>query len=145
MRVFTHENDLSSEAAIAAYYNFLFYTLKAPRELDEKDIIENVHKLNFRTVSDRFHMIDDGGAVNVYIPGAETEAVDAVARGELTRSILRRAARDAVSVPRRLAAEAEKLGRIRRITENGYLLTDPAAYDPKIGFQMNYQTTDYYW
>ena len=145
MRVFTHENDLSSEAAIAAYYNFLFYTLKAPGELDEKDIIEDVHNLNFRTVSDRFHMIDDGGAVNVYIPGAATEAVDAVARGELTRSILRRAARDAVSVPRRLAAETEKLGRIRRITENGYLLTDPAAYDPKIGFQMNYQTTDYYW
>ena len=145
MHVFTHENDLSSETAIAAYYKFLFYTLKAPGELDEKDIIKNVRKLNFRTVSDRFHMIDDGGAVTVYIPGAATEAVDAVARGELTRSILRRAARDAVSVPRRLAAEAEKLGRIRRITENGYLLTDPAAYDPKIGFQMNCQTTDYYW
>lgn len=145
MHVFTHENDLSSEAAIAAYYKFLFYTLKAPGELDEKDIIKNVRKLNFRTVSDRFHMIDDGGAVTVYIPGAATEAVDAVARGELTRSILRRAARDAVSVPRRLAAEAEKFGRIRRITENGYLLTDPAAYDPKIGFQMNCQTTDYYW
>ena len=37
-RVFTHEEDLSSEAAIAAYYDFLFYTLKAPGELDEKDI-----------------------------------------------------------------------------------------------------------
>lgn len=143
--VLSHEEDLSSETAIATYYHYLFYTLKDPRELDEKDIIKNVRNLNFRTVSDWFHMIDDGGAVTVYIPGAANEAIDAVARGELTRSTLRRAAQDAVSVPRRLAAEAEKLGRIRRITESGYLLTDPAAYDPKTGFQTNYQTADYYW
>ena len=132
-------DDPTSSCAVSAYFDFLFYHLKSEQELDQKEILASIQSLNFRTVSERFRMIDDGGAETLYIPGDGGDPYIEALRSEHPSSgILRRAAEYAVSLPKKWMAELIGRGGAERIYENGAILLDTTCYNCVTGFKNDF-------
>jgi CRISPR-associated endonuclease/helicase Cas3 len=91
--------DLFDPAIFQTYFARLYNT----RDTDQKQIQEERVKLNFKTVAERFHMIEDGySAPLVVLYGAATSHLDELAKYGPSRDRLRALQRFTVSVPQKL-------------------------------------------
>ena len=136
-----HPDAIASAAAVRDYFDFLLYTLKDARALDQKAILDGVRKLAFRTVSDAFRLIDGEADVNLYIPGDGGDAyLSRLRDGERSRALFRAAAPFAVALPQHTAAELIARGKAETLCENAVILLDPDCYNSETGFTLSETT-----
>ncbi len=131
-----------SPEAIRAYFRFLFYTLKDTKQLDEKEILPCAEKLMFRTLSERFHLIE-GADHTVYIPVEEGEALLHTLRSSgPNRGIMRQLGQFAVSVRRRYYEELLRAGLLEELSENAGILRDIGIYSRETGLPFEITAQD---
>lgn len=119
--------------AVHDYFHMLFYTLKDPGQLDEKEILEDAKNLRFETVARHFHMID-GAECIVYIPGKESDGLLRQLREQgPSRALLRKLGVFSVSVYREYFGSLCAAGMIDQISETTGVLADPTLYSRKLG------------
>ena len=101
--------------------------------------------LPFRTVAERFHLIDDTGKT-VYIPqGDGAELVQRLKAGERTRSLFRALGRYAVNVYETHFLALQDRGALELLDENSAVLTDLRFYVSKMGLILcDKEDTGYY-
>lgn len=136
-----HPDAIASAAAVRDYFDFLLYTLKDARALDQKAILDGVRKLAFRTVSDAFRLIDGETDVNLYIPGDGGDVyLSRLRAGERSRTLFRAAAPFAVALPQRTVADLIARGKAETLCENAVILLDPECYNSATGFTLSETT-----
>ena len=93
--------------------------------------------LPFRTVAERFHLIDDA-AKTVYIPlGEGAELVQRVREGERSRDLYRRLSLYGVSVYERHFNALTDKGALEPIEESSAILADMSMYTSKMGLSLS--------
>ena len=139
--------DLGDLEAISGY--FLFYRELLGREnLDVKGIMEAFAKsvnggiLPFRSVAERFKLIENE-AVPVYIPLGEGKVlVDQLTTGEFDRNTFRKLGQYGVNIyPNHLRALQES-GCVECLWDQVYVLRDLTQYKKDIGLRMDIETGD---
>ena len=134
--------EIDSLEAIHHYFQFLLYTLKDKKQLDEKDIVPSAEKLMFATVSQKFHLID-GAEFTVYIPvGKGTDLVSQLREKGPSRKLLRELDQYAVGVYRKRFEELYNNGAVERISETAGILLDLSLYSEKIGLTFDLSEQD---
>lgn len=71
-RIMEQFEDIASPQAVKAYFDSYYYQLKDGRAKDAAEIMPLMQKLAFRTVADKFHLVDSA-AFTVYVPRGEGE------------------------------------------------------------------------
>lgn len=90
----------------------------------------------FRTIAQRFRMIEED-TVPIIVPyGKGEELADQIRKGGLDWRLLRKAQRHMVSPFRRMAGNLERSGRIEQIADGLYALTDLGEYDDDTGLDI---------
>lgn len=122
--------DYIDESPVIRRYFDQLYWQQGDQAMDAKDMMKLCAKPNMKTIAEGFHLIESDTRT-IYIP-SETNAEDIrlLRLGILSRSLMRRLARSAVSV---YPWDWQKLidaGTIERLTEGTAVLTDQTAYDP---------------
>ena len=125
-----------------------FRRLYGDRELDRDDVFEDLSdpaydtdQIPFRTVAERFHMIDDG-SYSVVIPNEDNMAiVEAIRDGNATRGALRKLSRHAVSLYENHLKTLWKDGIVEPLLKGGgtFVLIDDEAYDRATGLTLKAQ------
>jgi len=135
------QENIDITSVIRSYFDTLIY-MKDKKALDEKGIVETCQKMCFRKAAEDFRMIEQD-TVPIYIPtDGNAEDIAKLRRGEISRALLRRLNRSAVSVYRhewRALREAGKLEEIGNATSEFGILSDPSAYDKKCGLNVEVQ------
>ena len=117
-----------SPEAIQEYFRFLLYGLKDERQLDREEILPCAERLMFRTISDRFRLID-GAGYTIYIPVPDGVALtEKLRRGDVNRQVMRQLGQFAVSVYRQYFEELSRAGAIEIISDNAGILRDLNLY-----------------
>lgn len=119
--------------AIREYFEFLLYRLKDRHQLDREEILSCAERLMFRTVSDRFRLIE-GAGYTVYIPVGDGAALaEKLRRGEVNRQLMRQLDQYSVSVYRRYFEDLEQAGVLEMISDNSGILRDLNLYSRETG------------
>ena len=141
-RTIRRYEEIDSLEAIRHYFQFLLYTLKDKKQLDEKDIVPCAEKMMFATVSQRFRLI--GGAdFTVYIPlGEGAELVSRLRENGPDRKLLRLLDQFSVGVYRKQFEELCDSGAIERISETAGILLDLTLYSDEIGLAFDVSEQD---
>ena len=132
-RVLNGPEDADSPSAVRRYFEFLLYTLKGAQELDEKDILPAARQLRFRSIADRFRLID-GAGFTIYVPierGAELSKK--LASGEISRNEMRELDQFAVSVYQQFFNQLEEQGMLNKISDTAAILMDTELYSRETG------------
>lgn len=132
----TNVADPGSPEAIAAY--FTSYRSLAEKKLDKANVIAAFTEENnpFRTVAERFHLIDDL-TKTVYIPEGEgAELAERLLAGERSRSLYRKAGRYGVTVYGPHYAELLEAGDILPLDEESAVLHHSALYQETTGLSL---------
>ena len=129
--------DIASREAVHAYFSTLI-DLKGKQAQDAREILPLMENefFPFRTVSERFRLIDNP-TVTVYIPW--NEGVELLARlraGECSRNLYRRLGQYGVSVYQNHWCELERAGVLEQLEDGAYVLTDLRLYDDNTGLHM---------
>ncbi len=132
-RILKNYQEADSLEAIHAYFQFLLYTLKDDRQLDEKEILEHVRKLRFQSVAEAFKLID-GADYMIYIPvGAGKDLIQELRRSGPSRDLLRRLGPYGVTVFRQYFSELCENGVLEPVSTNAGILLDPELYSQTTG------------
>ncbi len=121
----------------ATEYFKRLYTMKTNRLLDEKNVLDELNKLDFRKADELFEIIDKN-MITVYIPNADNaQDMELLRSGEVSRELMRRLGSDAVSVyPNELKTLCGK-GVLMPDNEDGYaVLADDNAYSAETGLDV---------
>lgn len=133
--------EIDSPEAIRAYFTTL-RSLMA-ESTDFRHILELCAELQFRDMSEAFHVIDDD-TTPAYIPteGRDGNAalLDALRAGDVNRSLLRKLGRSAVNVYRRDLQALYESGKLERTPGGAFILADPTLYDRERGLTLKYET-----
>ena len=122
-----------SPDAIHDYFQFLLYTLKDERQLDEKEIISCAKELKFQTIAERFHIID-GADYSVYIPlGEGASLVRELRRSGPSRVLLRKLGQHAVNVYHGYFEELRMSGALEILSDHAGILLNTDLYSPETG------------
>lgn len=141
-RTIRQYEEIDSLEAIHHYFQFLLYTLKDKKQLDEKEIVPSAEKLLFTTVSKGFHLID-GADLTVYIPlGKGAVLVSQLRENGPSRKLLRELDQYAVGVYRKRFEELCNSGVVERISETAGILIDMSLYSEKIGLLFDLSEQD---
>jgi CRISPR-associated endonuclease/helicase Cas3 len=136
-RVLRSYEQADSPEAIHAYFDFLFYTLKDDSQLDAKEILFCAERLMFRTVADRFRLID-GADYTVYVPiGEGAELVQNLRDGRIDRHLMRKLQQYAVSVYQQYFQELCRTGAVESLSDHAGILTDLRMYSAETGLPFN--------
>ena len=128
----THQG-MDSPEAIHAYFDFLFFKLKDDRSLDEKEILDHVRKLRFKSASEAFKLIE-GADYTIYIPIGEGETlIQELRQRGPGRELLRKLGQYGVTVYRQYFSELCENGMIETIAPNAGVLLNPALYSRETG------------
>ncbi len=93
-------------------------------------------RLPFRTVAERFRLIDDA-AKTVYVPlGAGEELAGRIRAGERSRALFRKLGQYGVSVYEKHFRALESAGCLEQMEDGSAILTDIALYDRNMGLKM---------
>ncbi len=126
-----------SPEAIRDYFRFLLYTLKDERQLDREDILPCAERLMFKTISDRFRLID-GAGYTIYIPIGEGAALaERLCRGDVSRQMMRQLSQFSVSVYRQYFEGLIQAGALEVVSENAGILRDLKLYSRDTGLPFN--------
>lgn len=121
---------------IRRYFDQLYWQ-QGDRALDAKEMMKLCARPNMKTIAKEFHLIESN-TYTVYIPTDDNaDDLERLRGGFLSRGLMRRLGRSAVSV---FSRDWEKLidtGIIERITENAAVLKDRSAYDPCCGLMID--------
>ena len=91
----------------------------------------------FRTVAERFHLIDKKSAVTVYIPRGEgAELIDRLRAGECSRNLYRQLGQYGVSIYQNHWRDLDQADVLEPLGDGAYVLTDLRLYDDSTGLQM---------
>ena len=125
--------EMDSPEAIRAYFQFLLFTLKDDRQLDEKGILEHIRKLRFRSAAEAFKLIE-GADYTIYIPVGEGEALIRELRQDgPSRDLLRKLGVYGVTVYRQYFSELCENGMLETLSPNAGILLNPALYSRETG------------
>ena len=131
-----------SPEAIRDYFRFLLYVLKDEKQLDAKEILADAEYLRFRTVAERFHLID-GAGYTVYIPSGDgAELVDKLRRHGPSRELMRALGEYAVDVYHDYFKQLLDRGVLEPISADAGILLDPDLYSPTIGLPFSLSEQD---
>ena len=137
--------DPAEPETVARYFR-AYRSLMQASSLDKYEVIHSFARgiagnaLPFRTVAERFHLIDDR-SVTVYIPQGEGAALlRRYEAGERSRALFRELGQYSVSVyPQQERALLER-GVLTPLDEQSAILRDIALYDPKLGLTTGDET-----
>lgn len=137
LRVIRSFAEPDSPETIQAYFSFLFYTLKDDKQLDEKEILSYAKELRFRTIAERFHIID-GADYTIYIPTGE----GAVLAKELrvhgpNRELLRKLGQYSVAVYRKYFEDLLQGGVLEPISDKAGILLNTDLYSSETGLPFS--------
>ncbi len=133
LRTLRSHEQADSPEAIHDYFQFLLYTLKDERQLDEKEIISCAKELKFQTVTERFHIID-GADYSVYIPlGEGASLVQQLRRSGPSRVLLRKLGQHAVNVYHGYFEELRMSGALEILSDHAGILLNTDLYSPATG------------
>jgi CRISPR-associated endonuclease/helicase Cas3 len=125
--------EADSPAAIHAYFEFLLYTLKDDRQLDEKGILDHVRNLRFKSAAEAFKLID-GADYTIYIPvGEGKDLIQKLRKDGPSRELLRKLGPYTVTVYRQYFAELCDNGMLETISGNAGILLNSELYSPETG------------
>ncbi|NLB61672.1 MAG: CRISPR-associated helicase/endonuclease Cas3, partial [Clostridiales bacterium] len=129
----------TSQEAIKAYFEFLFYTLKGEGSLDKKKILHDIENnlLHFKSIAEKFHIIEDYN-YTVYVPLSNGEKlVSELKRSGQSRKLLRQLGKYSVGVSPYYFRTLLEYGAIERISENAAILCDVSLYNHKMGLSFD--------
>ncbi len=129
--------DMNTREAIAAYFRVLLGNV-GDKSLDAQNILQLEAKLFFRTVAEKFKVIDDN-SLTVYIPMDDNaEDIRLLRLGEYSRGLLRRLGRTAVNLPQYEFEALVENGVIESHAQDGFgILLNPEAYSRECGLDVN--------
>ena len=130
--------DIASREAVHAYFSTLL-DLNGPAAQDKQGILRLMADdfFPFRTVAERFHLIDDKSAVTVYIPrGGGADLIDRLRAGECSRDLYRRLGQYGVSIYQDHWHELDQAGVLESLGDGSYVLTDLRLYHDNTGLHM---------
>ena len=126
-----------SPEAIHEYFRFLLYTLKDGKQLDEKDIIACAEKLMFKTLAERFQLIE-GAGYTIYVPVGEGAAlVNDLRRNGPNRKLLRKLGQFSVGVYQQYFDDLNRAGLLEMISDNAAILCDISLYSRQTGLPFD--------
>ena len=132
-RILRTYQEADSPAAIHAYFQFLLYTLKDDRQLDEKGILDHVRNLRFKSAAEAFKLID-GADYTIYIPiGEGKDLIQKLREDGPSRDLLRKLGPYTVTVYRQYFAELCGNGMLESISGNAGILLNPDLYSQETG------------
>ncbi len=135
--VMSRWDDFDSPEAIHAYFSALL-DLRGTDALDAKEILPLMQKklFPFRTVWERFHLIDET-TETVYIPlGKGGELADRLRRGERNRELFRQLGLYGVSVYHDHFCRLEQSGCLERLEDGPAILADLSLYSANTGLSL---------
>ena len=135
-------SEIDSPEAIQSYFQFLLYSLKDIKQLDEKEIISCAEQMKFKTVSERFHIID-GAGYTIYVPVGDGEALaEELRRNGPSQTLLRQMGQYTVSVYQQYFEELCRTGALEQVSENAGILQDTGLYSSETGlpFEISEQS-----
>ena len=118
--------DIASREAVHAYFSALL-DLNGRDAQDKQGILPLMEKefFPFRTVAERFHLIDDKSTVTVYIPRDDgAELITRLRAGECSRSLYRQLGQYGVSIYQDHWRELDRAGVLEPLGDGAYVLTD---------------------
>lgn len=130
--------DITSREAVHAYFHQLL-DLKGPDAQDVHHILPTMQRelMPFRTVAQRFHLIDSP-TNTVYIPLGEGEAlVKRLQSGERNRNLFRQLGLYGVSVYERHFAALEEAGDLELLDCGGAILRNLSLYSEETGLSLD--------
>lgn len=127
---------IDESPVIRRYFEQLYWQ-QGDQALDTKGIMKTCAKPNMKSIAKDFHLIDSD-TMTIYIP-TETNAedIELLKMGILSRGLMRRLGRSAVSVYPWDWRKMLEAGTIERITESTAVLVDQTAYDTRCGLTMD--------
>ncbi len=129
-------SDIGSKEAAKYYFDFLYQVLRGNAGLDPHDILKEAKALNFRTVSERFHIIDDDGC-SVFIPfDANRKLLDEIRNNKINMKLLRELGKYAVNVSKKEYAALAKNGDIEIVSGDVAILKNMKLFDENIGLDV---------
>ena len=136
-RVLEQYDDVASRQAVHAYFHLLL-DLKGREAQDKEGILPLMEKefFPFRTVAERFHLID-GPTATVYVPKGEGAALaEQLRSGEHSRALYRRLGQYGVSVYQWDLEALDQAGALERLPDGSVLLTDLSLYTGGTGLDL---------
>lgn len=131
-----HE-DIASQAAIHDYFSQLL-DLKGKAAQDKENILPLIQSdfFPFRTVAERFHLIDSPTRT-VYIPLGEGKAlVEQLRAGASSRKLFRQLGQYGVSIYEKHFAALEEAGDLEILEDGSAILRNMALYSEKTGLSL---------
>ena len=129
--------DIASREAVHAYFSTLL-DLNGRAAQDKQGILSLMESdfFPFRTVAERFHLIDSP-TVTVYVPrGEEAELIARLRGGEHSRDLYRRLGQYGVSVYEDHFKALDRAGVLDRLEDGSFVLNDPSLYSETTGLSM---------
>lgn len=129
--------DFSDPDAISCYFHALL-DLKGQEAQDYKKILPRIQEgdFPFRTVAERFRLIEQDTRV-IYIPiGAGEELIRRLRQGERTRGLFRQLGQYGVSVYPQHFRALHGIGALELLEDGSAILTDLSLYSEKLGLTL---------
>lgn len=134
-----HYDQPDSQEAVAYYFQCLL-NMKGPEALDQKDILplmqEDRSFMPFRTVDERFHLIDSATRA-VCIPRGDGKALgDCLRNGERSRSLFRELGQYSVSVYENHFQALWSAGDLELLDDGTAILSNVELYSETMGLSL---------
>ena len=136
--VLRHDPDFASPHAIEAYFRQLF-DLRGPEAQDMQCILPTIRSefLPFRTIADRFHLIDSPTRT-IYVPyQASAPLFEQLRSGLRNKSLYRQLGRYGVSVYEQHFAALQLAGDIEMLDDSTAVLCNPSCYSEQTGLSLD--------
>ena len=129
--------DITSPEAVHTYFSNLL-DLKGTEAQDAQHILPLMQSelFPFRTVSERFHLIDSP-TVTIYIPKEEgAELIERLRSGERSRDLYRRLGQYGVSVYEQHFNALDQAGDLERLEDGSVILSNLDLYSEDTGLSL---------
>lgn len=129
-----------SEEAVSCYFNTLL-TMTGKEGQDKERILplmdDPLTVMPFRTVAERFHLIESNTRT-VYIPwGDGSSLLDHLRAGERTRALFRALGQYSVNVYSDHFDSLDRAGALELLEDGSGILADPVLYSEEMGLTMD--------
>ncbi len=135
--VLNRHEDIMSSKAVQDYFSELL-DLKGKQAQDVSGILGLLTNgtFPFRSVSERFHLIDNA-ALTVYIPYREgTELIERLQSGERSKALFRKLGQYGVSVYEQHFSTLDEVGDLERLPDNTAILLNTSLYSEETGLSL---------
>lgn len=127
---------IDESAVIHRYFDQLYWQ-KGDQAMDMKDMMKLCARPNMESIAKAFHLIESDTRT-VYVPTeANAKDIELLNMGILSRGLMRRLGRSAVSVYPWDWKKLVEAGIIGEVAESIAVLKDQTAYDPACGLKMD--------